>query len=194
MPRAPELLRLVHADDAQRRRARGERGPADRDGAVAIGVRLHDGVQPRGRGPGGEQADVVRERVEVDLGPDRPAAPLGGVRGHGAPIYRATLLGGSSRRLAAEKTRRTPPRADEALLGALSRRSSPGSPDPRPPARRGSRGAAGSSRASPRARSSCGRRCDPSYAPGCGPCITPAGWCEIEPGPTPRREVNSPRT
>ena len=56
------------------------------------------------------------------------------------------------------------------------------------------RGAAGSSRASPRARSSSRAPIDPSYAPGCGPCITPAGWCEIEPGPTPRREVNSPRT
>ena len=33
---------------------------------------------------------------------------------------------------------------------------------------------------------------DFSYAPGCGPCGMPIGWCEIEPGATPRRDVKLP--
>jgi hypothetical protein len=75
-PRPAELLALVDAHDREAARAGREGGAPDRDGAVAVGVRLHDGVEARGGGATGEQADVRGEGVEVDLGPDRAAPPL----------------------------------------------------------------------------------------------------------------------
>ncbi len=47
---APQLLALVHADDAESGRARLDRGGAHGDGAVSVRVRFDDGVEPRRSG------------------------------------------------------------------------------------------------------------------------------------------------
>ena len=70
----PELLPLVHAHDGEPGRAR----------AVAVGVRLHDGPDARGRGARRQEPHVVGEGIEIDLGPGGATAPRGREKGHGA--------------------------------------------------------------------------------------------------------------
>ena len=78
----PAWRRATPSDDqgdAQAGGAGRQRGPADRDRAVAVAVGLDDGPH-LGRGGGdAQQADVVGDGVEVDLGP-RPARRRGRVR------------------------------------------------------------------------------------------------------------------
>src|SRR3990172_1744016 len=71
-----KLFALIDADNAQARGAGVERGAAHGDSAVAVGVGLHDGEEARGGGAGGEQPHVVRDGVEVDLGPAGAAGPV----------------------------------------------------------------------------------------------------------------------
>lgn len=72
-----QLFPFIDADDAESPGAGIERRAADRDRPVAVGIRLHHGENARGRGAVDEEAGVVGDGVEVDLGPHGAPLPFG---------------------------------------------------------------------------------------------------------------------
>ncbi len=73
--RPTQLFALVDADDAQAVGAGGQGGRRDARRAVAVGIRLHDGHQQGAAGLPLQRADVVVERVEVDVAPNGASQP-----------------------------------------------------------------------------------------------------------------------
>ena len=70
--RGPQHRALLDQGHRQPGRTPVERGPGHRDGAVAVAVGLDDGAHRGRRGPFDQEADVVGDRAEVDLGPGGP--------------------------------------------------------------------------------------------------------------------------
>ena len=93
MPASRSATPFGDQRDAQPLRPGVQRRPGDRDRAVPVAVGLHHGPHGRRSDRGAQHRDVVRDRVEVDLGP-RPTVG----RRHDSSV-RATLRASSRKQL-----------------------------------------------------------------------------------------------